>query len=210
MVLPYRLTGNPNVVQTLARVGTPVQRLVNLSDEEVKIIRSCISAGANLYYADQQSSIEWWLDDMVTGSAWLLTNTRIFPTQLSAVTGDDPAFTGNTSTDGGGWWSQSTPAINDSLSWQVALRAGMYTLRLTSIKSNADGKVQIYLLGTPQIDADLYSASFVPNFSNVSGSIEVTDDGVYTVTSLVYGKTAASAGYRLGLQYIDLLRTGDA
>ena len=157
-------------------------------------------------FLDAYTAMDW---SACLTSQWLVANTRIFPTQLSAITGDDPVFTGNSGTDGGGWWSQPTPAINDSMSWKVALKAGMYTLRLTAIKSNSDGKVQINLLGVPEIDVDLYSASFVPNFSEVSGTIEIADDDVYTVTSLVYGKNAASAGYRLGLQYIDLFRTGD-
>jgi len=142
-------------------------------------------------------------------SQWLLWNTRIFPTQLSAITGNDQIFTADAACDGAGYWIQSAAAINDALTWKVAIKAGSYQARITCVKSTGVGKVQLYIDGIPQIDFDTYSASAIRNFMEISGTFDVTADGIYEMTSLVYGKNASSSGYIFRLQYIDLIRISD-
>src|SRR3972149_12207591 len=65
--LPYRLSFNPYVVQELVRIGAPACFRIELSDRELTILRSCIAAGANIYYPEISDSIEHWIDSLEAG-----------------------------------------------------------------------------------------------------------------------------------------------
>ena len=60
--LAWKNRFNPFIVQDLVRIGEQACFEISLSPQELLIIRSCVAAGANIYYPDKQISIEHWLD----------------------------------------------------------------------------------------------------------------------------------------------------
>lgn len=62
MSLPYRLSGNPNIEQELISFPPTACWTIPLSDAELLILRSCIQAGADIYYRDISISVPHWFE----------------------------------------------------------------------------------------------------------------------------------------------------
>lgn len=162
--------------------------------------------------ADREAMAQLWLDaytatdwsDCLT-SQWLLGNTRIYPEQATTVSGGAIGWVGVTGQANGGVFRQATPAINDTLTFKVALKAGSYVLNVLAAKSSSQGIQTIKLDGTTLATFDWYNASVVVN-SMQNTVIGVSDDGLYTLTSEMLSKNASSANYTLSMNYIDFLR----
>jgi len=199
---------NEHVVQELTREGTPSFRMVNLSEDELTILRSCIAAGANIYYPEISDSIEYWFDDMVTGSSWRQYRRRVWASEWEFLSGAPVLWQANTGSEYGGYWLQSPAAINDERHYRLSLRKGTYSISLRSVRGGSLGKAKFYLDADLIADLDFYNSVGQLNVQFTTGGFNVPADGDYDFMVWIYGKHASSSGYHHGASYYDFIRSG--
>jgi len=161
--------------------------------------------------ADREAMAQLWLDAYTATdwstcltSQWLLGNTRVYPEQATTVAGGAIAWAAVTGQANGGIFRQATPAVNDKLTFKVALKAGNYAMNVLALKTSGQGIQTIKLGATTLATFDWYNATNVLN-SMQSAVIGVADDGLYTLTSEIASKNASSSGYTLSMNFIDFL-----
>lgn len=138
-------------------------------------------------------------------SQWLLGNTRVYPEMAIATDGNALSWADVTGQAYGGVFRQNAPAINDKLTWNVALKAGSYVMNVNGIKANNRGIQTIKLDGVTAGTFDWYNSTTQLN-QQQNTVIGVTDDGLYELTSEMATKNASSSNYFLLINYIDFLR----
>lgn len=138
-------------------------------------------------------------------SQWLLGNVRVYPEQAIAVSGAALAWADVAGQACGGIFRQTTGAINDKLTFNVALKAGGYALVVHGNKNSSRGIQTVKLDGVAQGTFDWYNATLQLNQTQ-NTVISIADDGLYELTSEMNSKNAASSGYTLQINYIDFLR----
>ena len=112
--------------------------------------------------------------------------------------------------------TQGGPTQNDTISWDVALRAGTWTLALQHMKGSNRGIYTIALApvavdGTVGAFADVgtvdgYNAALTVTDEAVTG-IVVADSSIYRLRLTMATKHASSAGYRGSVSALSLTRT---
>jgi len=157
-------------------------------------------------FLDAYTAMDW---SSCLTSDWLITAQRIHPRTIYFQDGNAQAWFGNSSSEGAGYWAQSAPAINDALYWDVALKAGKYTIYVNYTKFAGSGKLRLYIDGTQHMDFDMYASATIVNEVAGVANISIADDGIHTLKTLVYGKHSSSTNYYFLNHYIDLIRTGD-
>jgi len=152
---------------------------------------------------DNALSMNNW-EDCLT-SQWLLGNVRVYPEQAIAVSGAGLAWADVAGQAYGGIFRQTTGAINDKLTFNVALKAGSYALVVHGNKNSSRGIQTVKLDGVTQGTFDWYNATLQLNQTQ-NTVIAISDDGLYELTSEINSKNASSSGYTLQINYIDFIR----
>jgi len=162
--------------------------------------------------ADREAMAQLWLDAYTATdwsecltSQWLLGNVRVYPEQAITVSGAGLAWADVTGQAYGGIFRQTTGAINDKLTFNVALKAGGYALVVHGNKNSSRGIQAVKLDGVTQGTFDWYNATLQLNQTQ-NTVISIADDGLYELTSEMNSKNASSTGYTLQINYIDFLR----
>jgi len=178
-----------------------------------------IPAMAEAYEGTDEAQVEGltalWLDayirtewEVCLTSQWLMTEARITPEINTGVSGNAISWVDVTGAANGGVFRQNPAAINDQIDWDIALKAGQYTVYVLGITNTSRGIQTLLINGGTLTTFDWYSASQVLNVIK-SYSFTVTVDGVYSFSSKMAGKHASSTGYVMTMSYISFVRTGD-
>lgn len=105
--------------------------------------------------------------------------------------------------------SSGSAAQNDEVSWEVALLAGTYTLRIAYVRTGSSGIISLYvdgnLLGTT-FDGYASSSDLAP--MGTATGITVSNTGVHIIRALAATKNGSSTGYTMRIANISLVRTG--
>ncbi len=94
----------------------------------------------------------------------------------------------------------------DNISYKVYLAKGTYTLLFLTATSIDRGIAQILLDGTEIASWDLYSDSMINNVLKTQTGINISSDGIKTLTLKVNGKNPSSDNYIVSFSYIALIR----
>ena len=106
-----------------------------------------------------------------------------------------------------GFMYNSTDAQNDSISWDVVLAAGTWTLEILTRKSTDQGIVTALLDATTLGTMDLYNGALQYNRVSSIASIAVTSTNKYRLTLKLATKNASSTAYEMDLQHVQWRRT---
>jgi hypothetical protein len=130
-------------------------------------------------------------------------------TEHTIVTGSALTWSSDTSENNGGFFLQGTGAVNDEITWQVALPAGTYHIEMMTLKNSVSGIVSLNYNGSLVSSHDLYSASLTYNVRIVSSNFNVNVGGVYTFGTKVASKNGSSTGYRCYHVRYQFIRTAN-
>lgn len=101
-----------------------------------------------------------------------------------------------------------TAVIDQSISYDVALDAGTWTLTVIGRTGNNHGIATCYLDATSLGTMDWYSAGSTPNVVKQIAGFTVATAGTYRLKLKMEGKNASSSSYSYWYVLITLTRTG--
>lgn len=108
---------------------------------------------------------------------------------------------------GGGYHYNTSIAQNDSMSWDVVMAAGTWTMEIRYGLSNGGGIVTPSIAGANQATFDSYAASAAYDQLYTAAGIVNASTAKKRVTLLAGSKNASSVGYYIVAQWISLIRT---
>lgn len=111
------------------------------------------------------------------------------------LNGNPIALTVNASQWLNGGWRQNTEAINDEWTNGFFAPAGLYTLRIVALKSNASGILRIFVDDILMGVEDLYNGSNVFNHI-IDVPLDLETDGYHIIRGKLEAKNASSSSYR--------------
>lgn len=125
------------------------------------------------------------------------------------VSGTAMQWVSNTGQSGGGYWRQSTPALNNHTTYAVALGPGAYLVEFMAVKNASSGNMTLAMDGADISTHDLYSAAGVFNFRDVSSTFNISTPGTHTFGVKTISKNASSTNYDMLLSWFQFVRTAE-
>jgi hypothetical protein len=167
------------------------------------------AAGMQVYVSDQKELSFYDGSDFQDGYTPIYSLFQHPFWEHTVVSGNAPTWASDVSQSGAGYWRQNAAALNDELSYSVALPAGTYHIEAMTLKASTSGIMTIKWNGSTVSTHDLYSASVIYNNRVVSSSFNVTIGGVYTFGIKAASKNASSGGYVLAVSWYQFIRTAN-
>jgi hypothetical protein len=165
-----------------------------------------------IVYVNDQADFSWYNANELDWSNFYIPRYSQFQHPFwehTVVSGNNPIWVSDTTQSGAGYWRQSAAALNDELSYSVALPAGTYHVEAMTTKGGGSGIMTIKWNGNTVSTHDLYNATAVVNFRVVSSSFNVLIPGVYAFGIKAASKNAASSGYLLSVSWYQFIRTAN-
>lgn len=125
------------------------------------------------------------------------------------VSGTAMVWVSNTGQAGAGYYHQSTPAVNNQVSYSVSLPVGTYIIELLAVKNNSSAIMSLIFDGSTVATYDLYNAAGVFNFRDFTTGFNITTPGVHTFSIKAGSKNASSTNYDMLLSWFQFIRTGE-
>ena len=196
-----------------------------LSDSEQYILQQAISfiqQNPSIFITDYDDSnaaaIDQFLDETINH---LLVNTvfntwhqggQLFLPQHKDVNTGTFVWTSNTLIPLGGYYSWSTPGIDNYVEWDnLILQKGIWYASINGLTNNASGIAHLIINGTTVATIDLYSAVGTNNTIKNSGNFTLSADVVPTsyMQLKMHTKNASSSNYQMFLSSLFLHRVSD-